>query len=300
MLNSISPKICVVVPVRNRLNLTLKFIDSFKKCSYKNYTIVIIDDASTDNTVSEITEKYPDIVIIKGNGNLWWTGGTNKRVKYAITHKFDYVLTINNDAIVKDGYLESLVKTAIKYLNSIIGSVILENNSDTIWSIGAGTNWGSFYVLPRNFEGYKLSNLKEKISNPYKVEIALGDGTLIPISIYTKIGLYDSSWFPHYHADTEFSLRALKAGFNIYIDLNAVLENEVIPGQKLVKRRRDIIFSKKSDMYWRALFMLYLRYAPRKYKLHSIMQYYPDFHSVTPFKQLRSIKSKFKNLVGYK
>ena len=96
-----NPNICVVVPVRNRIELTKRFLEAFFKSTYKCFTMVIVDDASTDSTVEYITKKYPEVVLLHGDGNLWWTGATNMGVKYAIENNYDYVLTINNDSVVE-------------------------------------------------------------------------------------------------------------------------------------------------------------------------------------------------------
>src|SRR5262245_43379861 len=95
-----NPSVAVVVPVHGRLPLTLRFIDSFRRVHYPHYRIVIVDDGSPDGTATTLAREHPDVVVLRGNGNLWWAGATNRGVRYALGQGFDYVLTVNNDAIV--------------------------------------------------------------------------------------------------------------------------------------------------------------------------------------------------------
>ena len=69
-----------------------------------------------------LAERYPEVVRLVGNGNLWWSGGTNLGVKYALEHGHDYVLTINNDACVHPDFLTHLVSTAQTHPGSIVGA----------------------------------------------------------------------------------------------------------------------------------------------------------------------------------
>ena len=50
VVNEIKPNICVVVVVKNRIEFTKRFLNAFKKSTYKNYEIVLVDDGSTDGT----------------------------------------------------------------------------------------------------------------------------------------------------------------------------------------------------------------------------------------------------------
>ena len=98
--------IAVVIPVHNRIVYTLKCIECLK-AQYVPIYIVIIDDGSTDNTNDLILSKYPEVKIIKGDGDLWWTRSVNIGIHHILGLKcFEYILVINNDTIVESDYLE--------------------------------------------------------------------------------------------------------------------------------------------------------------------------------------------------
>jgi len=108
----------VCIPVYNRIHFTLKCLESLSRQDYPHYTVVVCDDGSTDGTAQAIEDQYPQVVVLHGDGNLWWTGATNRCVEYAIQHATDpgdCVVTLNNDLEVPENYLSSLANAALKY-----------------------------------------------------------------------------------------------------------------------------------------------------------------------------------------
>ncbi len=286
-----NPTVCVVVAVRNRLELTKRFLESFKKSTYQNFTIVITDDASTDNTVEYVSQNYPEVVILHGNGNLFWTGATNKGVKYALEHNFDYVLTINNDAVVKPDTLAKLVECSIKNPGKIVGSLIVRGDTGKIWSAGVYLNWKNGYLFNLNHPDEDLKIVKT-LQNPLPAEILNGNGTLFPTDIFRKIGIYNEFWTPHYHADSEITLRATKAGIKSIVCLDAIVINE-IRTTPLNNGRRELVFAKKSDYYWKPLLYFFVKYCPNGYRNSFFRQYY---HFFKDFKIVRGIGKMYDKI----
>lgn len=266
------PRVCVAVPVFNRIELTTRFLDAFKQSTYWNYTIVVVDDASSDGTWDVITKKYPNVVLLKGDGNLWWAGGTNMAIKYAIAGEYDYVLTINNDAVVGPRYLETMVKCAQQKPSALIGSLITRNDTGKIWSLGGHLDWTSQSLFNLDYYDHDLSIIKN-LENPHPAQILNGDGTLIPTFIFKEIGLYNTYFTPQYHADSEIVVRAKRHGYDAYVCLDAQLINEITT-EVSMKTLRDVIFNKKSEWHWKAYLLFYVKYAPLKKKWGFFFQYY--------------------------
>ena len=93
--------IYVITAVHNRYKITEKFIDVLLKQSYKDITLILVDDGSTDGTDKMALSKMPNTQIIYGNGNLWWGGALHKAylwVKKNLNNKRDdYVMFANDD-----------------------------------------------------------------------------------------------------------------------------------------------------------------------------------------------------------
>ena len=123
--------ISIVIPVHNGLDYTKKCLKSLfvtiNESRYRNdIKIIIVDDGSTDGTAQWIYKNYNSIKILHGDGNLWWSKAMNMGAKYALKHKTEYLLIINNDNIFTNDFIEKLVSFAKKTDFKIVGSKILD------------------------------------------------------------------------------------------------------------------------------------------------------------------------------
>ncbi len=222
--------IYTVIPVHNRLHFTAACVQSLMQQRYTNHTIIVVDDGSTDGTAAYLKQHYPEAIIVGGDGNMWWTGATNAGVQKALelsVSDADYILTLNNDLVVKEDYLDALLAVAAKHSKAIIGSVSVNINApDTIHF--AGTRWNSKTAKygPGLTAPLSYSDLKSS-TDALSTDLLPGRGILIPVKVFKEIGLYDIQHFPHYMADEDFSLRAKKRGYKLVIATAAVVYNHV-------------------------------------------------------------------------
>jgi len=234
--------IYIVICVYNRLKFTKDCLDSIRKQSYRDFKVIVVDDGSTDGTYQFLKENYPEIILLQGDGNLWWAGATNVGVKKALelsTSGEDFILTLNNDLVVVEEYLQELMYVAIREKPCVVGSVSvnIKNASKVEF---AGLKWNKItakYSRPKEF----TENYKELLSHGSYIETDLlpGRGTLIPISVFKKIGLFDEQNFPHYAADDDFSLRSRKFGFTLLVATKAIVKSYVEEsGLEVINRNR--------------------------------------------------------------
>ena len=181
-------KIWICIPVFNRKQLTLACLATLKKQNFKNFTAVICDHGSTDGTSKAIADTYPDVVLLSADSSLWWTGAINRCIAYVLKNaeQGDSVLTLNDDTELQEDYLFNLANNFDKYPNSIITSPIINIKTGSIVDIGYRFNWLLATSTPVNFEDHHLINDE----NTIEVTHATGRGTLFPISVFKKIGLY--------------------------------------------------------------------------------------------------------------
>jgi len=272
------PLVVAVVPAFNRCDKTLHFLRQFPRVDYPNKRVVICDDGSTDNTSHNIALNFPDVEVIRGNGSLWWAGGTNAAIRRALEIGADYILTINDDAIMASDFLSEMVKIARQNPKYIVGCRIhRQDHTDRIWCIGSTPVFKGYELFTLNFWDRRWDDIKAGVPNPYPVATMPGNGVLIPRRVFAEVGFYDEVDMPQYHADSDLVMRARQAGYELVISTNSVLYNH-IPTEPLVNDRWSVIFSKKSDRYWKAVWMTLKRHGPfgkRVYLL--LMQYVPFF-----------------------
>lgn len=69
--------IYIIIPVHNRKHFTRECLLSLRKQTFQNFKVIVVNDGSSDGTGEMIEKEFSDVILLKGDGNLWWTGATN-------------------------------------------------------------------------------------------------------------------------------------------------------------------------------------------------------------------------------
>lgn len=261
------PKVSIVTPIFNGVEHTLDYLESLSECSYPNYEVIIVDDGSTDGSAKLVSERFPQVRILTGDGNLWWSGGTNMGIRDALERGTDFILTMNNDVKVAPDFLDALVACAVENPGGIIGGKIyFMNDPDRIWSAGGKVNWLSGKTLVQI--GHNQID-REEFCRRERMDFLTGMNVLVPASVFDRIGFYDAENFPQYHADAEFTLRARKAGIPIFFEPSAKVWNRVESTfmQRFLKGKRfdfkavhELLTSFRSPMKLSCYWLIHRRY----------------------------------------
>jgi N-acetylglucosaminyl-diphospho-decaprenol L-rhamnosyltransferase len=219
--DTVQGKIYIVVPVFNRKTFTQHFLYCMREQTFRNFDIIIVDDGSTDGTAELITDQFREVQLLRGNGNLWWTGAINLGIRHVMKRasEADAILVINDDIEVDSEYLEILYRLWKSMPKTLIGSILVDSKEPEIINDGGRiVNWwtAKFTVL----------NSKRKLSEfekNYHVDVSLltGSGTLIPIQVFWEIGLYDEKHFQQC-GDTELPVRAKNSGYRLIVSYAAI------------------------------------------------------------------------------
>ncbi len=264
--------IAVIIPSHNRKNTTLRCLDSLNRIKQEgfSYSIIVVDDGSTDGTVDAISNLFPSVTVLHGTGDLYWSATVNIGIKYALESKtYDYLLILNDDTIHDAYFLNEMLSAAEQYPNAIIGAKILYlSKPNQIRFAGAKWNffkWGWHY--PDNmFPSESIG------SQAYEVESINGNCCLIPRRYFEMFGLYNQKTFPHYYADSAFTILARKNGIKLIIAPRACVwdDDSDIAGRIYGPQINDfelirhIFVGKKSAYYWRAFFSFLWLTSPNK------------------------------------
>jgi GT2 family glycosyltransferase len=208
-------RIEVVFPVHNRREITLQCLRSLARIERDGLDIhvVMVDDGSTDGTSEAIQQEFPEVEIIHGDGNLWFTEGTNVGVRAALEHDPDFVLTMNDDQVFDSRFLKYLVETAEKYPRSIVGPLLL------LWDtphklFQVSPRWETLSGGWRHWHHQTVWTVPEK---PWEVDIIVGNCLLVPVQTIRECGLMDTKRYPGY-GDSEYTPRLRKKGWRLLID----------------------------------------------------------------------------------
>ncbi len=220
-------KLVIVLPTYNRKKLLQSTIEQLVAQSsvLENVQseIVVVVDGSTDGTIEMLKKNFPQVHIVQGDGSWFYTRSMNEGFKHAQQFKPDYVLTLNDDIILGEDYLKRMLEAKDKVEpGSVMGCIALtESKPYRILFSGEKKyiRWRQKHIkYHSNFKEVELDELK----GIHPSEILPGRGMLIPNDLLLKVNFFDE-YFVQYHSDTDFCLRALKAGAKIYISWDAKL-----------------------------------------------------------------------------
>ena len=108
------PKVSIIILNWNNYEDTKECLLSLDKITYPNYEVIVVDNGSIDGSTLKIQKEFPQHKYIYNNDNLGFTEGNNIGMEYAMKKGTDFVLVLNNDITVENGFLESLVDIALK------------------------------------------------------------------------------------------------------------------------------------------------------------------------------------------
>ena len=216
-------KVVIVSPVRNRREITLQCLRSLGRIDPTGLWIhkIIVDDGSTDGTSKAISEAFPNVELIQGDGNLWCSGGANLGITQALTYDPDYILLINDDTIFDSKFLVKMVATAESNPKSVVGGLLL------LWDqphrvFQVAPTWDTLYGGWRHLTHQTVWTVPCK---PFEVEIIVGNCTLFPAESFREEGLFATRWLPQY-GDAEYTPRLRRRGWKLLVDPAARVFNQ--------------------------------------------------------------------------
>ena len=263
------PTVAAIVPTFNRKDKLCRFLELALAQTYSNLQIIVVDSSSSDGTAELVRERFPQVTLIRVSDREFWTGATNAGVRLALDRQVDFILTINDDIIGND-HVTKLVNLAQKYQLSILGNRIdYLIPKDRVWSLGTYSDWGTDRFLKIAYNDINLSEIETTILNQelILVETLSGNGVLVDTTVFKKIGLYNASFCPHYHGDSELIMRAKKAGLEAWVAPNVVLTNDFSNKQKQLPLKtlaglKYIFFNPKSHLFAISILYLIWQYCP--------------------------------------
>ncbi len=219
-MNSAVVKIAAILPVFNRVDETLKCISRLLSLQTEKIDIkvVLVDDGSTDGTNIKVSEQFPNVIVLKGNGNLWWAGGVNEGLRYIENNVgCDYILILNNDTLFLKNTLEKLIEVIRRDVKIVCCPVVIDEESGKIYAAGQKIN-GFFQELKPLYKGEDISKHYNEI-----IECDSVGSRFVFMSkrIVGDIGFFDQNRFPHGYSDFEYFLRANKMGYKILVITNS-------------------------------------------------------------------------------
>ncbi len=177
--------------------------------------VIVVDNASHDDTLKIIEEKYSSIDCIKSNINLGFGGANNIGIKKALAENADYIFLLNQDAWVEKNCIENLV-TDFENDNRFHLLSPFHYNYNTVGL----EYYFKEYVLKQYTPGFKID--KEEKNFIYETTFVHAAAWMMHVDTFRKVGGFDPL-FHHTGEDNDFIQRLLYKKMKAGIVTNAIV-----------------------------------------------------------------------------
>ena len=209
------PLVSIIILNYNAGQLILDCLESITKTNYDNLEVIVVDNASIDESHRKCKEKFENIRLIENEKNLGYCEGNNVGIQNA---KGEFVVILNPDTIVDPDWLTELIHAYNRYGEALYQPKHLSlNEKSIIMSAGNMMNvFGFGYAREKGKKDVNQYNMIEQIG------YASGTCLFAPSSVFKKVGLLDPFIFL-YHDDLDLGWRAAQLGIKSYYVPSSVI-----------------------------------------------------------------------------
>ncbi|AFY75203.1 putative glycosyltransferase [Synechococcus sp. PCC 7502] len=273
----------IIIPIHNRKHLSLACLENLRvNGDLQKYQIVIVDDGSSDGSTEAIRLLYPEVILLSGDGNLWWTGAITLGMQYAYEHGAEYLIWLNDDCQHCIGTIDNLVTFAQTHQDVIVGCQGVEPENPNLIVFGGKV---------KTWQGYRFINPPANMVVP--CDLLSGNIVCLPRSVIEKIGYPDLRITPHYGGDSLYLILAQKTGFLIYVDTRSRVHSiagasKLYPQKWLLGEGKaldilKLVFVPQSGLSWR----VWLKLNWEAYSVWGIVMFLKKYVSILIITGLR-------------
>jgi len=198
----------VVIVNWNGWRHTLAACQSLEQSAYRALTIIVVDNASSDDSLAELRTRLPGIELIAHPTNAGFAGGCNVGMTRARELGCDYIFLLNNDALADSQTVARLVEASkAKDDGALLGSAVLHAATGTYQFFGARA------AAVRDMHDWYTAEADGALLGQDFIEsdFILGAALFIPTQILDRTGLFDERFFLNYE-ETDLCYRARALG----------------------------------------------------------------------------------------
>ena len=201
-----SETISVVIPTYNGIRYIADCLDSLRKQLRKPDEVILVDDGSTDGTISMVEKSYPEVRCIRLESNRGFAAAVNEGIRHC---NGTYIALLNNDTRADEAWLRELENTLAEQLSVgfCASKMLFADRPDIVNSIGIGfTQAGMAADI-----GYGQKD-GDRFRHSRPVFGACAGAAMYRKAMLNDIGIFDEDFFMWYE-DVDLSFRAQLAGY---------------------------------------------------------------------------------------
>jgi GT2 family glycosyltransferase len=270
MLSGVSatlPKVAVVILNWNGAQLLAQFLPSVIETNYPNFTIIVIDNGSTDDSLLWIAERYPQVQCLALGQNYGFTGGYNRALQQIQTQNFAYWVLLNSDVAVTPNWLQPLLEKNPKI--AACQPKIKSHKQPDLFEY-AGAAGGLIDALGYPFCQGRVFDTCQTDQGQYqqqsRVFWASGAALMVRPYLFIQIGGFETAFFAHME-EIDLCWRLQRANFEVWVCPSAEVFHlgggtlqAYSPIKTYLNFRNSIWLLVRNAPWWQLFFILPLRF----------------------------------------
>lgn len=200
-------QVAILITAHNRRQKTVKCINNIYLSSIKGVrlSVYLCDDNSTDGTTEYVKRLFPQVNVIKGDGNLFWNRGMHLAWENACKANPDYYLWLNDDTQIMSDSICRLLKCSNELSDKaiVVGSTYASQQRNTLTYGGRLRGRNKPFVVPDEY-------------TPTPCDTFNGNIVLIPRYVFEIVGFNDD-YYHHSFGDFDYGIVAWLKGVRSYV-----------------------------------------------------------------------------------
>ncbi|MBN1788114.1 MAG: glycosyltransferase family 2 protein [Sedimentisphaerales bacterium] len=253
-----TPEISIIIVTYNRCDLLINCLSSiFENPPSRSFEIIIVDNASTDNSVRMVEQNYKNIKLIKNRTNKGFAPANNQALKIAAGK---FILFLNSDTTVTKNSIDNLAEFLEKTPGTALCTPKLINPDGSVQPNVYSFN--TFRSVLATYTIFKYLHLFKKSRSIYKmrdfkydsiiqIDRPMGAAMMAKKNALEKVGNFDENFF-FFFEEVDLCFRLKKAGFEIYFVPNSQITHIGRASSKtLPEYKTDMMFYESMFYYFR-------------------------------------------------
>ena len=208
-------KASVIIPVWNGREHLPACLDAVLAQDDPGFEVIAVDNGSRDGSGEFVVENYPSVRLIRNERNLGFAGGCNVGLRAA---EGEVLILLNQDVIVRSGWLSALMDGLKEPQVGIVGSKLLEPDGRTLSHAGGYLEW----PLGLGLHVGVGETDRGQYDTARDVEYVTGASLAFHRSVLDEVGLLDERFYPAFYEDVDFCWRARQSAWRVRYEPRAV------------------------------------------------------------------------------
>ena len=201
-------KVCIVVLNWNSWTDTSACLTSLQRLRFERYNVVVVDNGSTDDSVTRLLDIFPSITLLETGKNLGFAGGCNVGIRRALSEGADFVWLLNNDTTVDPEALTFMVEAAKQDSRiGAVGSAIYDMHEPRELQVWGGGRINFLLGRTRHF----LKPVPDR-----RIHYITGASLLLRAPALESLGLLDDGFFFSWE-DADLGMRLRRAQWKLAV-----------------------------------------------------------------------------------